>query len=137
MGERTYARTISCKWSPEPKSDGEHQADARDIKRQKQALELITLSVFDEAARVREIWPRKDWELAAKVENDLTQEYGKTPTPQELTEGFKAACLRYKKKNGSGLFTPKNLRDGLKQHKDGLDDQRHRRPRSKSKISLR
>lgn len=45
MGE-SEARLVTFVSSPEPKPEAEHQADLRDITREKQVLESITLRVF-------------------------------------------------------------------------------------------
>ena len=134
MGE-SDAHSVSFTWSRDPKPEAEEQADHRDILRQKQALDVIKLSVFGEPEPVRVLWPGKDWELAAKVENDLTLAHGRTPTPAELTEGFKQACRDYKKKNGR-LFTPKGLRDTLKVHRQWVKEHSYPHPRA-TKISPR
>jgi hypothetical protein len=121
---------------PAQKSVAEHDANQRTI--QNQLLDEITLRaqirssglpVLPEPPEPElEIWPGKDWELAAKVEKDMTLTLGRDPAPIELTEGFKQVCLQYQKKNRR-RFTVKNLRDGLKQHRV--------LPRKKSRISPR
>lgn len=73
-------------------------------------------------------WPGKDWELAAKVESDITQKRGRDPTTAELTAGLEQACQTYQKKNGE-KFKVKNLRDGLAQHKNLIEDQKYPRLR--------
>jgi hypothetical protein len=73
-------------------------------------------------------WPKKDWELAAEVEHDIAQKRGRDPTTAELTAGLEQACQTYQNKNGE-KFKVKNLRDGLRQQKNLIEDQKYPRLR--------
>lgn len=92
-------------------------ADAAHAAKVRKSLLLYVHGEPETPKQELEVWPGKDWELAAKIEHDLTGTHGRVPTSLELTEAYKQACLRYQKKNNRGSFTVKNLRDGLKQHK--------------------
>jgi hypothetical protein len=113
--------------SPERRPETEHQAEMRDIARQ--SLESVTVRVFGQPPR--EVWTGKGYELAAKIENDLFRKKGSAPTPQELTDGYKAACSQFQQKNGHP-FTVKNLRDGLQQHRVLKKAKQFPRPRVKA-----
>jgi hypothetical protein len=128
--------------TPELQSEAEHQADLRALALQKQVRDKALVYMFgapellEPVKPVRETWPGKDWELAAKIENDLTQARGRAPTPAELTEGYKQASEQYEKKNNRGRFTPKGLRDVLKVHRQWVKEHSYPHPRV-TKISPR
>jgi hypothetical protein len=121
MGE-SEARSVSFTWSHDPKPEAEHQVDLRDAARQKQVLEATVVRVFGEPetpAAPREIWPGAGWELAADVRTKLGAAWTQ---PGKFTAALTDACERYRQKNGK-LFTPKVLREGLRQHDEGPNGQ--------------
>lgn len=120
------AHTVSYTWSQEPKTAADHQAHLRDLLRQKQALEAITVPLFGHAESTRTVWPGKGYELARKVRDELIQTGKDISKPKELTRALEHACQHYQKPNG-GFFDPKSLREGLRQWE--MMEQGRRRPR--------
>lgn len=59
----------------------------------------------------QEVWPGKGYELARKVRDELGPDWTQ---PGKFTTALEQACQRYVKKSGK-RFTPKSLREGLRQ----------------------
>jgi hypothetical protein len=99
--------------SPTANSAAEHDANQRVLR--KQLLDEAQLRVQVRSAEL-EIWQGKAYELACKVRDELGADWTQ---PGKLTAAFERACLRYVQKNGHP-FTPKSLREGLRQWEDKL-----------------
>jgi hypothetical protein len=115
MGE-SEGRKLTTSWSPKPKTSAQHKADLDAKKRQKQALDELSLRISSED---REIWPGKAHELAKKVADELGAD---ETQPGKLAAALEQACQRYIQKNGRP-FKPKSLRESLRgwrYRQDGL-----------------
>ncbi len=71
---------------------------------------LLVLSVMPATAS-RERWPHAEYELARQVRRELGADWEKRGA---FTKALEQVCRRYVQKNGRP-FTPKNLRESLRQ----------------------
>jgi len=103
------AKTFTTTWTTEPKQDAQHQADLRELRRQKQALDKLMVRV-NPLPR----WKGTLTEFACKVREDWRA--GKIPQAKTINAALKAESALWDGPDGTPMKVP-SLRELLRKQK--------------------